>query len=421
MDEVEREEEKERSALASAAPSAAPSPESSPPSRSQSSSPPPSGALKRSFSTANIDASLSLHSLLDQPSSSPTSDLPAIYTSSPPPLTLSTFASSPSLPPHGVQSPLVRQRSRPDARDVEETRQQREWLNSRLKPRIHDVITELIHEVEDSEGYIAAQATEHIYANEVILTYSHSDTVIAFLKTAARLRRFEVMVVETAPSYSGQAMAMKLATSAGDRDPAIDTTVITDSAVYAIMPAVNKCIIGCHAVMANGALIVPAGGFNVALAAHAHAVPLVVLTGLHKLSPLYSHASSQHNIHQSPSQVLSYDTGRGGDGGVRVENPLYEEVSADMVELLIHNYGAHNPSYIYRLLKEHYHAMDLVLRQREDTLGKGRQEEKTADAEEGKGRSIARVSADKAPGAKGKHKTKAKSSSQHQRGGIEEE
>ena len=44
-------------------------------------------------------------------------------------------------------------------------------------------------------------------------------------------------------------MATRLA-SAG-----IDTTLITDSAVFAMMARVNKVIIGTHTVMANGGLV----------------------------------------------------------------------------------------------------------------------------------------------------------------------
>lgn len=46
--------------------------------------------------------------------------------------------------------------------------------------------------------------------------------------------------------YQGQALAMSLARAN------IETTVINDSAVFAIMSRVNKVIIGTHTVMANG-------------------------------------------------------------------------------------------------------------------------------------------------------------------------
>ena len=47
-------------------------------------------------------------------------------------------------------------------------------------------------------------------------------------------RKFEVIVAESAPSYQGQELATKLAKEG------IETTLITDSAVFAIMSRVNK-------------------------------------------------------------------------------------------------------------------------------------------------------------------------------------
>lgn len=72
-------------------------------------------------------------------------------------------------------------------------------------------------------------------------------------------------------------------------DAGVQTTLIADSAVFAMMARVNKVLVGAHAVLANGGVVAPAGAHVVALAARRHSVPLVVLVGLHKLSPLFPH------------------------------------------------------------------------------------------------------------------------------------
>ena len=61
-----------------------------------------------------------------------------------------------------------------------------------------------------------------------------------FLKEAAKKTSIHVMVAESAPSMNGQRLAAKL----GAAD--IQTTLITDSAVFAVMSRVNKVIIGTH-------------------------------------------------------------------------------------------------------------------------------------------------------------------------------
>ncbi len=49
---------------------------------------------------------------------------------------------------------------------------------------------------------------------------------------------------------------------------------------------VGKVIVGAHAVMANGGVVAPVGLHMVALAARRHAVPFVVLAGVHKVHNL---------------------------------------------------------------------------------------------------------------------------------------
>jgi translation initiation factor eIF-2B subunit beta len=54
----------------------------------------------------------------------------------------------------------------------------------------------------------------------------------------------------------------------------IQTTVIADSAIFAIMSQVNKVIIRTHTVMANGGLRAVCGSHIVALAAKHYSVPV---------------------------------------------------------------------------------------------------------------------------------------------------
>ncbi len=77
--------------------------------------------------------------------------------------------------------------------------------------------------------------------SEIILTMGHSMDVEFFLKEAARVRKFQVIVAESFPSFSGQKLALSLS------EAGIDTTVINDSAVFAVMSRVNKVLLGAHA------------------------------------------------------------------------------------------------------------------------------------------------------------------------------
>lgn len=225
-----------------------------------------------------------------------------------------------------------------------------------LKGSVIDAINEMITELESSNDNIATQALEHIHSNEVIMTVGKSNTVEAFLKNAGRKRKFSVIVAEGAPFYQGQELAKSLAKDG------IETTVITDSAVFAIMSRVNKVIIGAHAVMADGGLRAVNGTHALALAAKHHSVPLVVCAAMYKLTPqhIVSYDQDSCNKFVTPHDVMNFSKGN-LLSKVDVQNPVFDYVPPGLVNLFISNIGGYSPSYVYRLQSELYHADDYDL------------------------------------------------------------
>lgn len=238
----------------------------------------------------------------------------------------------------------------------------------KLKHNVIEAVNELIQDIVTCHELIAEQAVEHIHQNEVILTLGSSRTVVEFLCAAKEKKRsFRVFVAEGAPRYQGHTLAKELVTRG------LQTTVITDSAVFAMISRVNMVIVGAHAVMANGGVIAPIGLNMVALAAQRHAVPFVVLAGIHKLCPLYPHNPEVLlNELRSPSELLDFgefsdclDFGSGsGSPILHVVNPAFDYVPPNLVSLFITDTGGHNPSYMYRLIADYYSANDLVLQRR---------------------------------------------------------
>eukprot|EP00536_Pseudo-nitzschia_multiseries_P007961 jgi/Psemu1/196803/e_gw1.193.83.1 len=226
-----------------------------------------------------------------------------------------------------------------------------------LKQSIMEVIQEITSDLEDLHKTINEQATNHIHSGEVILTYGKSDTVIEFLRAAADKKlRFTVIVCECAPHYEGHAMARSLAepTEAGN---SIDVCVIPDSAIFAMMARVNKVLLPAHAVLANGGLVAPSGCNLVVLAAAENAVPVVCLTGMFKLTPLFPHEGQDTlNDLLSPASVVDYTSQQ--DQQVDFVNPLYDYIRPEHINLYVTNVGSFQPSYIYRLLSEYYHQDD---------------------------------------------------------------
>jgi len=225
-----------------------------------------------------------------------------------------------------------------------------------LKARVIEAMKELEIEVEGCVENIAALAPSYINSNDVILTIGRSRTVEAFLKSAAHKTKFQVYVSEAAPFYHGHELARNLAQAK------INTTLITECQIGTIMPKVNKVIIGTHSIMANGGLKAATGTNIMAVLAKEHNKHVIVCSSLYKLSPLF-HSTPQHtsfNKFASPSELLDYEDAE-LMSKVEVIAPIFDYVPPDLVSMVVTNNGAQSTSYVYRLVKDFYHADDVDL------------------------------------------------------------
>jgi len=89
----------------------------------------------------------------------------------------------------------------------------------------------------------------------------------------------------------------------------MDTKLIPDNNVFAVMSRVNKVIVGTHAVMANQALLSQSGVQIIATAAVHHSVPVIVCSGLYKVAPLYPYDVDSDNLHVGPDAIMLYENG----------------------------------------------------------------------------------------------------------------
>lgn len=221
-----------------------------------------------------------------------------------------------------------------------------------LKGEIIEGVGEIIDELGQVDEQIAAYAQEHIHSNEIILTHSSSRTVQKFLLKAAAKRKFTVIHVESYPNDHEDTHASIMGSLKDDDEDdelgseafqgtltaaGITVVLITDAAVFALMSRVNKVILATHTVMANGGLVAAAGARIIAKAAHKHRTPVIVLSGVYKLSPQYPFNDLEGIIEYGDTgKVISYEEGDLVDK-VDVDNPLYDYVPPDLVDLYITN------------------------------------------------------------------------------------
>jgi len=222
------------------------------------------------------------------------------------------------------------------------------------------ILEEIDGWVDGLPGYaksISNQAINHIHSEESIMTFGYSKTVKEFLTEAGSKRKIKVFVAESAPSYNGRKMAQELA------EQSIDTTLISDAAIFSIMSRVNKVILGTHAVMADGGLLAQAGTHVIALAAKTFKIPLIVCAAVYKLSPLFPSDLESLQELRSPAEVLPFEELIGSVADVEIYNPSWDYIPPELVSLFITNSQPNIPanlipSYIYRVLAELYHPKD---------------------------------------------------------------
>jgi translation initiation factor eIF-2B subunit beta len=255
-----------------------------------------------------------------------------------------------STPPNFANSPTAKPVSFADRIFRSET----PFQQDNLKADVIEGIREILDELDVVDEQISQYALENIHADEIILTHTSSLTIQRFLLTAARKRKFTVIHVESYPNDSKATHDVILHGAkkdvAADDDPdagederfkpltalGIKVLVIPDSAVFAIMSRVNKVILATHSVLANGGLVAAAGAKMIAEAAQVHQTPVVVLTGIYKLSPIYPFDTDELIEWGDPGAVAPFEEKTWVDS-VDVVNPVFDYVPPELVNLYISN------------------------------------------------------------------------------------
>ncbi|KAF4525927.1 hypothetical protein B566_EDAN014690 [Ephemera danica] len=134
----------------------------------------------------------------------------------------------------------------------------------------------------------------------------------------------------------------------------IPTTLVPDSSIFALMPRVNKVLLGTSLVLGDGGIRGVTGSHSLTLCAKHHAVPVIVLAPSYKFSPRYG-IEQTSNLHVSPHGVLSHFI-----SNVHVHNPAFDYVPPEYITLILSNMGGYEASFTYLLLRELYGSTDIT-------------------------------------------------------------
>lgn len=298
-------------------------------------------------------------------------DEPAEQSSRPPLLTSHTSYAQPSAPTVTSLFDLFSHPSTPRQGLSPQIKPETPGRSKLDKPEVLEGVREIADELDQVDKQISEFALEQIHENEVILTHDASLTVHKFLHAAAKKRKFTVFTIEGYPNDSVETHSALLhGPTPEDEDSkyqpltalGIKMVMHPDSAVLDIMSRVNKVILPAQKVLPDGSFVAAAGAENIAMAAKTHRRPVIVLSGVHNLSPVLPSDVEDLIEYGDPSSVLPYQE-RDVDWVEKVEvmNPLNDYVPADRVDLYITNLGGHAPSDLHRIVADQYNAEDITL------------------------------------------------------------
>ncbi|GME88883.1 hypothetical protein B5S31_g3416 [[Candida] boidinii] len=205
--------------------------------------------------------------------------------------------------------------------------------NQDLRSVVIQGIRELIDEIVSVHENIELMTVDLIHDNEVLLTPTPgSTTVLNFLLKASLKRKFTVLITESYPNDIEKAHVFAKTLAEAN----IETVIIPDSTVFAVMSRVGKVLIGARSVFANGGCVTAAGVATVCECAKEHRTPVFTVAGLYKLSPTYPFDRDNLIEVGNSGKVIPYED---NDlmGKCEVSNPLYDYVIPEHIDIYITN------------------------------------------------------------------------------------
>jgi len=192
----------------------------------------------------------------------------------------------------------------------------------------------LAKDIEAMVTKIAVIGAGNISEGDTILTHCHSGHVIAILKEAkAQKKNFRVIVTETEPLRQGVQTARELL------EARIPVTYCVDSAIGAVMKKVDRVLVGCDAILADGSIVNKIGTLPIAIVAARFNTPLFVAGESIKFDSQTVAGMPEPIETRSPAEIAQYSELRGAD----IINPAFDVVPAELVTALITELGVMKP------------------------------------------------------------------------------
>lgn len=183
---------------------------------------------------------------------------------------------------------------------------------------------------------IADAGARFVRSGGTILTHGFSRAVLALLQRAAgNGAHFSAVVTEGRPDGTGQRMAKAL------DELGVPVTLVLDAgAAYAMASRrVDLVLVGAEGVVENGGVINKLGTYQVALAAKALGVPVLVAAESFKFARLFPLGQRDLPVESKPVDIASLLP-----RAVAVDNPSRDYTPASLIDLLVTDLGVLTPA-----------------------------------------------------------------------------
>jgi len=218
-----------------------------------------------------------------------------------------------------------------------------------LKKYLISLIAEFFTLINEAEQQIIKNGVSLIKNKENILTHCHATTVIKILVEAKKQgKKFKVFSTETRPLFQGRKTASDLIKAK------IKDTMLVDSSVFSVLfgqtkVKINKLIIGCDAISADGSCVNKIGSFGLALAAHTRKIPLYVATQALKINEDAKNLSAIKIEKRSAKEVWEE-----APKNLQIYNFAFDKIPAKYITGYITELGILKPKQLFAKIKSSY-------------------------------------------------------------------
>ena len=205
---------------------------------------------------------------------------------------------------------------------------------NRIKKFTENICNNYLNELQKALKDIGRIGSNQINTGETILTHCHSHSVVEIFKEAKKQgKNFRVIVTETRPLNQGIITAKELL------EIGIKVTFCVDAAIGWVMKEVDKVLVGCDAILADGSIVNKIGTFPMALIAERFAVPFFAAGGTYKFDPETVAGMTEPIEHRNPKEVISPRKLKKAE----IINPAFDITPADYIRALITEKGIMKP------------------------------------------------------------------------------